>query len=452
MKKILLNLFITISLTFLLSGHILAIEPPTLPQIYIRAVNPGYTVDGKSNVGEFIELARADASTPLSLAGLVLGYTNSSGKTLTLLEFPENSWMTGERILLRLASSSADELADILYSKTLAMKAGPLELTLNGEVIDTLCWTGKAGCMAEFKSDAPTTLVRDGETFIHSTDYLPSYDPESPGYYEEKPLDETPTPQCQNLRFSEILSYYESDKSEQFIEFYNPTSEQILLDGCQIKYKNKYYPLAGIVRADDYASYFPRDFALTKNPTTSNTVELIDTDGSVVDTLVFEHGQKKATSYAWLGYDQNGEEFWHYTYSPTPGTANNYQEFKTCEAGKVINEDTGNCVKPAQITEVVCGEGKYLNPATGRCKSYVTEIEKVCDEGYELNPDTNRCRKIKTNTGADYELSEAEYNQKTSFVALYAIIGLAALSLFYIIFQFRHEIKKFFDRVFRRAR
>ena len=69
--------------------------------------------------------------------------------------------------------------------------------------------------------------------------------------------------------------------------------------------------------------------------------------------------------------------------------------------------------------------------------------------GYELNPETNRCRKIKTNTGADYELAEAEYNQTTSFIALYAIITLIVLGLGYVIFQFRHEIKKFFDKVFR---
>ena len=66
-------------------------------EIYIHAINPGYTIDGQSNVGELIEIARTnpDDQTPISLAGIILGYTNSAGNLVNLVEFPENSWMTG---------------------------------------------------------------------------------------------------------------------------------------------------------------------------------------------------------------------------------------------------------------------------------------------------------------------------------------------------------------------
>ena len=74
------------------------------PSIYIRAINPGYTIDNKSNVGEMIELARRNSDEPISLAGATVGYTNSSGNYSILFEFPESSWMTGETLLLRLAS------------------------------------------------------------------------------------------------------------------------------------------------------------------------------------------------------------------------------------------------------------------------------------------------------------------------------------------------------------
>ena len=82
-----------------------------LPELFIKAINPGYTLDGKSNVGEMIEIARKNSDAPILLAGMAVGYTNSSGNYAKIFEFPENSWLTGEGILLRLASSPGSELA-----------------------------------------------------------------------------------------------------------------------------------------------------------------------------------------------------------------------------------------------------------------------------------------------------------------------------------------------------
>jgi len=426
------------------------------PEIYIKAVNPGYTVDGKSNVGEMIEIARVDDSdTPISLAGIRIDYTNSSGTKTTLVEFPEHSLMAGETVLLRLASSPERELAHVNYSKTLAFKAGPLEIRRGEEVLDAICWTGKEGCFSEFKSSEPTVLVRDfkGETrHLSSNEYVPDFEEES--YFVEVLPDEGygGASQCAGVMFSEILSFYESTQSEQFIEFYNAGAEQVLLDGCQIKYKNKYYPLAGIMRAEGYLVRYLDDFNLTKNPASANVLELIDTNGVVVDRLEYLNGQRKGTSYALIGYDAEGEEIWRVTYAATPGEPNNYQEFKTCEAGKVINEETGNCVKVAIVTEKVCPAGQYLNPLTGRCKKIEVEEAKTCKEGYELNPETNRCRKIKENTGAEYSLEPENYKEESSFVALYAVFGVVLVGAGYLIFEFRREIREFFGKVFRRFR
>ena len=122
-----------------------------IPEIYIRAVNPGYTVDGKSNVGEMIEISRRNSDKRMSLAGLVVGYTNSSGNKTVLFEFLENSWMLGDRVLLRLASSPESELAAANYTKTLAFKGG-ISLERDGLILDAVCWDGKEGCFKEFKS------------------------------------------------------------------------------------------------------------------------------------------------------------------------------------------------------------------------------------------------------------------------------------------------------------
>lgn len=402
---------------------------PEKPIIYIKAINPGYTVDGKQNVGEMIELVRPkeNSDAPLSLAGLKIGYTNSNGNSVDLLEFPGGSWMAGENLLLRLSSSISSELANFQYFKTLAQKAGTLELILDGEIIDSVCWTGKDGCYKSFDSKAPTTLVRDEETslFSHLESYEPKYDPQN--YYEETIQDETPEKQCEKLEFSEILSYYESYQSEQFIEFFNRTAEQIFLNGCKIRYKNKLFDLEGVVGPEQFFVRRLNDFSLTKNPTSQNVLELIDVDGSVADTLTYAD-QKKATSYAKIGYDENGEAIWRSTYAQTPGEPNIFQEFKTCESGKVINEETGNCVKIIEKEE-----------------------EKTCKEGYYLNPETGRCKKIQENTGDDYPLVPETYKSESSFIALYAIIIILALGIAYIIFQYRKEIKKLFQRVFRQS-
>lgn len=432
--------------------------------IYLKAINPGYKTNGISNVGEMIEIARCERSdVPILLAGTMLGYTNSSGTFLTMIEFPENSWMVGETILLRLASSPERELAAMNYtvkgsSAGIGQNAGPLALIQNGEIIDEVCWTGKDGCERKFKSGSGESMVRNMETgeWLFLLNYEPEFDPNA--YYaeeleEEYAEDQTSIPsQCKGLEFSEILSYYESSKAEQFIELHNASINTIKLDGCKIRYKNKNYMLGGFLEPDGYYAYYPVGFSLTKNPTSSNKIEIIDTDGAIVDILEYPNGQRRATAYAWIGYDGEGKKIWKTTYAPTPGAPNNYQEFKSCEAGKVINKTTGNCVKVTSVSEKICKEGYYLNTSTGRCKKKETTTEKVCKEGYYLNPETNRCRKIKENKGADYSLKPEEYKDESSFVGLYAVLGVLGAGGVYLIYEFRNEIGKLCRRVFRRSR
>jgi hypothetical protein len=129
--------------------------------LYIKAINPGYTIDGLNNVGEMIEISRTEDSDELvSLAGLILDYTNSSGNRAVLVEFPEHTYLAGERILLRLASSPESELAAMTFSKTLAFKAKGLRLLYGDEILDEVCWDSSEGCEREFRSKEPTVLVR----------------------------------------------------------------------------------------------------------------------------------------------------------------------------------------------------------------------------------------------------------------------------------------------------
>ena len=440
-----------------------------LPEFYIKAINPGYTVEGVSNVGEMIEIGYGGGSSGggssggeifegglVSLAGLRVSYTNSSGNEAVFVEFSEYMKMAGETILLRLASSPGSELANRTYAKTLAFKAGPLTLWRGEEILDAVCWTGKEGCAKEFRAAEPTSLVRNLATgeFEHVVGYEPEFDegalvdltPVEEGEGDDGSADDYSGGggggQCQGVVFSEILSYYEELQSEQFVEFYNAGAEQAVLSGCFLRYKKKLYPLDGIVKPEGYVVRWASDFALTKNPTSANLLELVDGAGRVVDALSYPNGQRKGTAYAMVGYDGDGEELWQVTYAPTPGEPNNYQEFRSCAEGKVINEATGNCVKVTEVTTKVCPEGQYLNILTGRCKKDASAETAVteCKEGYERNPETGRCRKIRENDGTDYALVAETYEEGTSFVAVVAVLVVAGLGVAYLGWEFRREI------------
>lgn len=442
--------------------------------LIINAINPGYTVDKVSNVGEFIELQNL-TDAQLVLAGYTLKYTNSAGTSSTLYTFPEGSYMTGKHLLLRYSGAPEKNLADIIYKGSgLAMKAGTLTLEYGDETIDGVCW-GSEDCYPKFENDNSkgtvfrTTLVRNLTTgyfdSVRTINYEPTYDPENPGLYIEKLDEEDPeeniepnlAPQCRGLQFSELLTYYAEDKSEQFIELFNSSNQEITLDGCKINFKKKDYELSGTISPGQYYAFYQSElFTLTKNPKNPVALALIDVDNEVLDEITYSNGQKKSSSYA-RTFDEQGQEKWQVTYAITPNAENIYQKFRNCEEGKIINEATGNCVKvtttkTAQSTKgstsktlAPCPEGQYRNPLTNRCKKITSTSSstKECAEGYERNPETNRCRKIKTpNNGEEYALVPNTHSDQKVFVGIGIVIIIAGLGLVYVILQFRREIAR----------
>ena len=430
--------------------------------VVIKSYNPGFS---DPYVGEFFEIVRLSKDFIL-LAGLSVIYETSSGSEYLVYEFSDEDEMVGESLLFRLASSNevkdaedATKVADLTYTRNMSQSAGRIKLKLGDEMIDSLCWGLKeTGCLEAFKTgkkNKPTTLVREisdeeiGE-FRFLEDYAPVYDPDKPGFYRREVIEEVVEPQCRALKFTELFTYYETSATEQFIELFNESDEEVELDGCFINYKGKNYALTGKIGARSFKAIRPLSdlgIALTKNPTSANKLLIIDTDGEVVDSLTYYSGQKKGVSLVLVGYRNDGSKNWEQTYSPTPGTENDYQQFKTCPVGKVINLETGNCVNDtalATTTLAACPAGKYRNPLTGRCKSYATTASatlKPCAEGYERNPETNRCRKIVQNTGADYPVVTSNVEEKTELVSIWAIATVITAGIGYIIFQYRDELK-----------
>ena len=477
-----------------------------LPRIAIHAINPGYNLPAGKNSGELIELANL-SDDELDLSNISLVYiskptaSSPDGKATTLYSFPDGSSFVGGTILLRYISSpeASEGNQDLVYDTSIAME-GSLRLTYHDpttnteEVLSSVCWLGGEDCLPVFsttvKSRQYTTILFDLETgeYFHASDYVPFHDSEKPGLYIPPLVEQddesdivsassdsdatnpspntatntsldtasqiaqvTKSPVCTGLEFSEILSYYSEDKSEQFIEFYNSSSTPIPLNECRLRYKNKDYYLSVtpiMLAPNSYFAFYP-SVTLTKNPTTSNLYEILDVSDEIIDSLELPHGQKKSTSFALMGKNSDGSNLWQITYSLSPNQPNVFQEFRTCPVGKVINVATGNCVNVTTLETVIkdCGEGKYRNPATGRCKSYDSSASsepEPCKEGYERNPETNRCRKIKQNNGTDYPLVPVtDIEDSKSFVALGAIIAVLALGALYVIFQFRRDIYYF---------
>ena len=434
-----------------------------LTNILIKSYNPGFS---DPYVGEFFELVKLPKQSIL-LAGLSVIYETSTGSEHVVYEFSEGYEMIGESLLFRLASSKEvtekdddTEVSDATYTRNMSQSAGRIKLKYEDSVIDSVCWGIKEiGCYNAFTSKKPTTLVRtiDDEEisdFIHQVDYQPLFDADNPGLRYNEPDEELIEPKCRGMEFSELLSYYEDASTEQFIELYNSGEENADLGGCFIRYKSNTYELKGVAASHGFVVFYPViewQVTLTKNPVSSNKLELVDTDGEVVDKLVYYSGQKRGLSLAMVGYKSDGSKKWVQTYSPTPGAENTYQQFKTCPVGKVINLETGNCVNetPVVATLAACPDGKYRNPLTGRCRSYTTTAStelKPCAEGYERNPETNRCRKIVANTGADYPLASGTYENRKEFASVWTIATIVAAGIGYIVFQYKDELKLKFAR------
>ncbi len=168
------------------------------------------------------------------------------------------------------------------------------------------------------------------------------------------------------------------------------------------------------------------------------------------------------------------------TYNPETGEGTT---IKICNEGYELNEETNRCNKikeekstvkndssksssnnTSKTTTKTCPEGKFLNPKTNRCKNLQTisesttgktittydpktgeaTTEKICNDGYELDTDSNRCKKKKENKGEDYALKVPDLGGKPNFIAIGSIIAIVVIGIGFIIFEFRHEITKFF--------
>lgn len=452
-----------------------------LPILYIKAVNPGYKIDGVNNVGEMIEIGKSSDAV-VSLADLTVRYTNSSGKETVLVEFPENSYMIGESLLLRLGSAPMSELSNLIYNTTLALKAGPIALLVNDDMIDSVCWNGKDECEREFISSTPTTLVRNLETgeFEHVQEYEPEYSED--GYVIIEPAEDEENGE-NGLDDDDEENNNESELDDEDVEGRDQMFDEE--DATEVDDVNKENKKTC---SEGYYLYEPtgrcRKIVVEEEKTCAEGYYLNDVTGRCKKIVIEE---EKACKEGYYLNEETGrckkivieEEKTcaeGYYLNEATGRCKKIvvEEEKTCKEGYYLNEETGRCRKIVVEEEKTCAEGQYLNPltgrckkievevektcaegyylneATGRCKKIVVEEKKICKEGYYLNEETGRCRKIVENNGANYELTPENYEESSSFVALYAVLGVLGVGAIYVVYEFRREIKRCFKKLFGR--
>lgn len=311
-KQLIISLFMAL---FCLPGVCFAEENEApAPPLRFYAFNAGYKDEASQQNYDFIELEKT-IEGELDLKGYELRYFNSSDKESGGIGFDDYN-LTSNRLVLGYTKSPqyADAPEQYRYtfsSSGLASTGGRLQLLADGELIDEVCW-GKIVCDQQFKKF--TTALDTNESALLTEEQYAAYYPtiDEVALVEKElpsaPVEQTPTEtsvpaptveevetlhSCAGLRFSELLSYYAKDKSEQFIELYNAGDATLALDGCWIQYKNKSYPLSGQVEPSGYMLF--KDIALTKNPSSSLALTIYD-DYGIVDEMSYYHGQKAGTS------------------------------------------------------------------------------------------------------------------------------------------------------------
>ena len=277
---------------------------PTSP-LFFRAVNAGYKDDNSAQNYDFFELGKTVADD-LDLSAFKIQYFNSSDNLAGELEFAEPTILRANSVVFGYQKSPQyqDAPARYLYnfsSSGLASTAGRLRIVQGEKIIDELCW-GKTSCdqqlpkFATKQADNRTAVIcqKDCTELFSLEEYYPNIQEDAIYIPEPEPVEK---PSCSGLKITEIYSYYEENSSEQFIELFNSNEYDQNLTACTLRYKNKNYSLNGTLTAESYTII--QDILLTKDPSSSITIELRDENG-LVDSLTYSHGQKRGASLALL--------------------------------------------------------------------------------------------------------------------------------------------------------
>ena len=369
---------------------------------------------------KYVELYNP-TSQPVSLLGWKLEYMSNAGKLTVLKNFTaEHAIRPGEFLVIIGKNKEANSFEkNVTMTQVLAKGGGAVRLLRPGSETseaDAIGW----GVAVKWYEKQPTKADSSqlwrcfvGDTVVDSDDNATDLSSEDvagdgaliqPGIKahcpapNDQPEPDVPDPnnpqspvvinKCEGLRLSEVAA----NVDEQFVELVNDSDKTLDVSGCKLmtnrnKKEHSFQDMELVV--GELLAVKIRETSLTLTKTGRGSVYVLDSGGNEIDSFDYAP-MTKATSMMF----RDGE--WLRTYAPTPGEANNWQEFAACESGYFRNELTGRCNKiPVEIAPEPCAPGQYRNPETGRCKKIeVVKMPAPCKEGYYRSEETGRCRSI----------------------------------------------------------
>jgi hypothetical protein len=296
-----------------------------------------------------------NAGDDVAIDALRLDFFNSSGSPNGSIELTRGTFMQQAYIVFSYNATPTNEFE---YQPTRMPQSGGLELTVNGALVDKICWGSVNNC-----SNHAITLTNNrmivnnrlsGGVDLTATTFTPppvangwlpnpepcEFDSELLASDENcvmptnpDPDNPPPTDQCANLSLSEIGA----NLYEQFVEVINPTDEPLSLAGCGLatNRNDKVFTFGDDILAAGAARTIKiADSGLALSKTVSGTVYLLAADGSEIGNVTYPE-PKAGTSYAFI----NDE--WQIVKNPTPDRLNTPEIVNDC-AGLELSEVAAN--------------------------------------------------------------------------------------------------------------
>lgn len=383
-------------------------------------------------------------------------------------------------------------------SGLLARSGGHLRVVdSSNAIIDVIAWgtakTPETKAMPEIKAGQSASRMEDPEIadyLIDSdnnfADFVVLLEPTPTGGSLVEPNiqeeEEVPAPPCDNLIISEIMpNPTGTDTGQEFIELYNPTDTEVMLEGCLLQTsantKQFMFSIGSRLLPGEYQAFYSHVTDLVLANAAGGEVMLTgtNTDFSVQYPLEME------ANHVWISL--NGQ--WYDSTIPTPGAANvlpqppvevveEETEPEPCPPGKFRNPETNRCKNIQTVSTALapCAIGQLRNPETNRCRNIVSTVSSLvpcrsgqernpetnrcrnvaglsttqtaCQEGYERNPETNRCRKIAANLAASPSVGSVQKSTPPNYTFL---IATSVVVLGYGVYEYRKDIQNLLLRL-----
>jgi hypothetical protein len=442
--------------------------------------------EGSSELGkEFIEVANTGA-TPIDLSQYQLQIKDSTTKRMQL----QGSLTAGIHQAFITSFSlvnSGDVIQLVLITDTQPVVVE--EVTYTKTLDDTWSWSyfPHGWEQAVPSPGAASQQFVDEQEVVDVCPATPEIDTVIPeGYVVNNQGECTLIPETAscNVEVTEI-SAQTNYQGNEYIEFFNPSGEEQLLEGCGVQINGRAPRHLPAVRLASN-NYYVWELA---NGTISNGGGSVILQRDGAETRQYQYintGVGRVVNY------QIGKNEGVVSNIPTPGTANQQStsaeevltdaetsQLSDCGAGKYRSPETNRCrtievatsltpcaadqernpetnrcrkVATTASTLTPCKAGQERNPETNRCRQVATTASdlKPCAEGQERNPETNRCRKVAANGNLGSPLDGAQEGSTSSGSSKYTPLVVAALAvgcLGYGLYEYRSELRNMLQKI-----